>query len=54
MANQLLTIGMITREALMVLTNNLVFTKGVTRTYDDQFARSGAKIGDVLNIRFNV
>ena len=51
MANTLLTIGMITREGLMVLENNLGFTRGVDRQYDDQFAKSGAKIGSVLNIR---
>jgi hypothetical protein len=31
MANQLLTISMITREALRVLVNNLVFTNRVER-----------------------
>lgn len=51
MANQLLTISMITREALRVLVNNLVFTNQVERQYDDQFAKVGAKIGNVLNIR---
>lgn len=51
MSNQLLTISMITREALMVLVNNLVFADKVEREYDDQFARSGAKIGNTLNIR---
>jgi hypothetical protein len=42
---------MITREALMVLENNLTFTKYVRRDFDDEFGRSGAKIGLVLNIR---
>ncbi len=51
MANSLLTISMITREALRVLENNLTFAKGVNREYDDQYAISGAKIGDTLNIR---
>ena len=51
MANQLLTIAIITREALRVLVNNLVFTNLVERQYDDQFGKSGAKIGNVLNIR---
>ncbi len=51
MSNQLLTISMITRESLRVLVNNLTFAKGVNRQYDDQFARSGAKIGSTLNIR---
>ena len=51
MANNLLTISMITRESLRVLENNLTFAKGVTREYDDKFAIEGAKIGDTLNIR---
>lgn len=51
MANTLLTISMITREALRVLENNLTFAKGVNRNYDDKFAVEGAKIGDTLNIR---
>lgn len=51
MANSLLTIDMITNEALAVLENELTFTKFVNREYDDQFANSGAQIGDTLNIR---
>ena len=51
MSNTLLTIGMITRRALMVLENNLSFTKQVNRQYDDRYAISGAKIGTVLDIR---
>ena len=51
MANTLLTISMITREALRVLENNLTFAKGVNRNYDDKFAVEGAKIGDTLNVR---
>ena len=51
MANTLLTISMITREALMVLENNLTFTKGVNRQYDSRFGVEGAKIGTVLNVR---
>lgn len=51
MANQLLTISMITREALRILVNNLVFANHVERQYDDYYAKAGAKIGNVLNIR---
>lgn len=51
MANQLLTISMITREALRILENNLTFTKYVRRDFDDSFGVAGAKIGTVLNIR---
>ena len=35
----------------MVLENQTVFTRRVTREYDDRFGRDGAKIGDVLNVR---
>jgi hypothetical protein len=51
MANTILTIGMITREALRVLSNELTFTANVNRNYDDRFARSGAKIGNSIDIR---
>ena len=51
MSNNLLTISKITNEALMVLENELTFTNNVTREYDDQFAVTGAKIGNTLNIR---
>jgi hypothetical protein len=51
MANTLLTISKITRESLRVLENTLTFAKGVNREYDEQYANSGAKIGDTLNIR---
>lgn len=51
MANTLLTIGMITNEALAVLVNKLTFTSGVNRQYDDQFGRDGAKIGATVNAR---
>lgn len=45
---------MITRETAIVLENGLTFAKCVTRQYDDQFAKSGAKIGNVLNVRLPV
>ena len=51
MANTILTIDDITSEALMILENNLTFTKQVTRKYDDKFGNSGAQIGDTLRIR---
>lgn len=51
MSNSILTISQITREALRVLENNLAFTKGVNRDYDDAFAIKGAKIGDTINVR---
>lgn len=51
MANTVLTSSIITKDALRILENNLSFVKGISREYDDQFAQSGAKIGDTLNIR---
>jgi hypothetical protein len=54
MANTFLTIKMITQEALMILENNLVFGKQVNREYNDQFAKSGAKIGYSVNVRLPV
>lgn len=50
-SNTLLTIGMITNEALPVLENELTFTRRVNRQYDKQFGITGAKIGDTINIR---
>lgn len=51
MSNTYLTIGMVTKEALMVFENELNFAKHVNREYDDRFGVDGAKIGEVLNIR---
>jgi hypothetical protein len=45
---------MITRETLRVLENELTFTMQINRSYDSQFAKSGAKIGNVLNVRLPV
>lgn len=42
---------MITREALRVLHAKLSFLGNVNRQYDDQYAKTGAKIGSSLNIR---
>ena len=51
MANTNLTIDKITREALMILENNLGFAKGVNREYSSEFANGGAKIGDTVRVR---
>lgn len=51
MANNLLTISKITNEALAVLENELTFASEVNRDYEDQFAVSGAKIGNTVNVR---
>ncbi len=51
MSNSILTIDKITKEALMILENELGFTKGCNREYSTQFAKSGAKIGDTVRVR---
>ena len=47
----LITMTSVTREALRVKHNNVVFLRGVNKEYSDQFARSGGKIGSTINIR---
>jgi len=51
MPNTLLNIDMITKEALKVLHEMLVFTNKINKQYDPSFARSGAKIGETLRVR---
>ena len=51
MANTLLTIGGITRRAIMLFLNSNAFIGNITRQYDSQFAITGAKIGQQLRIR---
>lgn len=51
MANNLLTIDMITREAVRLWKNTNAFLQNVDMQYDDSFAVSGAKIGSSLRIR---
>jgi hypothetical protein len=51
MANTLLTSSIIMKEALMILENDLTFTKNVNREYDDKFGIAGAKIGATINAR---
>lgn len=51
MSNTILTPTVYTMEALRILVNELVFTKGASREYDPKFGVSGAKIGYTLNIR---
>lgn len=50
-SNTELNISMITNRALFVIENNLRAAKHVNRQYDDQFGKTGAKIGATLNIR---
>ena len=51
MPNTILTPTAVTREALRVLHQKLNFVGNITRDYDDQYAKKGAKIGSSLNIR---
>lgn len=51
MANSLLTINMITREAVRLWKNSNAFIQNVDMQYDDSFAVAGAKIGSTLRIR---
>lgn len=51
MSNTLLTPAQITKEALMVLVELLVFTGLVDRQHEGEFAKKGGKIGDTISIR---
>ena len=51
MSNSLLSINMITREAIMLWRNSNEFIRNINMPYDDSFARSGGKIGQSLRIR---
>lgn len=51
MANQLLTISMITNRALPVLANSCVVTDKFNRQYDKEFGVKGRKIGATCNVR---
>lgn len=51
MSNSLLTINMITREAVELWKNTNAFIQNIDKQYDDQFAKHGAKIGTSLRIR---
>ena len=51
MANSILTIDMITREAVRLWKNTNAFMQHVDMQFDDSYAKTGAKIGDTLRIR---
>lgn len=51
MANTILTVDEITRRALLILHQKLVFVGSINRQFDASFANEGAKIGDTLRIR---
>jgi hypothetical protein len=50
-ANNLLTMSYITNESLVVLENELVIANRVERQYSNEYAQTGAKIGNTCNIR---
>ena len=50
MANSILTDSIIAKEALRLLENNLVFSRGVNRKYEKNFGNE-SKIGDTVNVR---
>lgn len=52
MAHELLTLGMIAKETLLQLENNIVFAKGVRRHYDEYFGDKSAQIGDTITIKY--
>ena len=52
MANTLLTIDMITKEALRLAHEKATFLGTINRQFDDSFGRSDGKIGDTLRIRY--
>jgi hypothetical protein len=51
MANALVTIDMVTREALRIAHEKAQFIGTIDRQYDDSFAKTGAKIGASLRVR---
>src|ERR1700728_3467692 len=51
MANTILTINMITREAVRLWKNSNEFIQHIDQQYDNQFAKTGAKIGTTCRIR---
>jgi hypothetical protein len=51
MANSLLTIDQITKEALALAHEKATFLGTINRQFDDSFGKSSGKIGDTLRIR---
>lgn len=51
MANQFQTTSLITREILSVLRQKFTFLNKINMEYKDEFAVTGAKIGNTVNIR---
>lgn len=51
MANTNTVIDMVAKEALRIAHEKATFISTVNRTYDDSYAKAGAKIGDSLRVR---
>jgi hypothetical protein len=51
MANNLITPAWITNTTLKYLFNNSAFLGNVNTSYNDEFAKSGAKVGTTVNVR---
>lgn len=51
MANTILTISMITKEAVRLWRNSNAFLQNIDTQYDDAYAVTGAKIGTTLRVR---
>lgn len=51
MSNSLVTIDMVTREALRIAHEKSQFIATTDRQYDDSFAKTGGKIGSTLRVR---
>lgn len=51
MSNALSVIDKVTREALRIAHEKLAFIGTIDRSYDSNYAKSGAKIGDTLRVR---
>jgi len=51
MANNLLTISMITREAIELFVNSNMYIRNIDKQYDPEFGKTNAKIGSTLRIR---
>jgi len=54
MANSLITSSFITNETLRVLHNESMYLDKINTSYDDKFAKEGAKAGSTVNVRMPV
>ena len=51
MSNTLKVIDMVAKEALRIAHEKATFVSTINRSYDDSFAKTGAKIGSTLRVR---